>query len=99
MGSMVCRTVAGDPDLELVAAVDPHHAGFEVREVTGADASGVQIAPSVEALADAGAEVAVDFTAAAAARENLQFCAANGIHAVVGTTGLGPADFDELRRL
>src|SRR5439155_10916350 len=72
MGSMVCRTVADDPDLELVAAIDPHHAGFEVREVTGADVPGVQIMPTAEGLADAGAEVAVDFTEASAARENLR---------------------------
>src|SRR5207302_3998668 len=99
MGSMVCRTVADDPDLELVAAIDPHHAGFEVREVTGADVPGVQIGPTADGLADSGAEVAVDFTEAAAARENLRFCAANKVHAVVGTTGLGPDDFKELDKL
>ena len=40
---------------------------------------------------DAGAEVAVDFTVLDAARENLRWCAAEGVHAVVGTTGFTEA--------
>ena len=37
MGSTVCRAVADDPALELVAAVDPHHSGLDLRQVTGVD--------------------------------------------------------------
>lgn len=46
----------------------------------------------LEKLVEAGAEVAVDFTQPASVMDNLEFCIANGIHAVVGTTG-----FDEER--
>ena len=99
MGSTVCRAVFDDPDLELVAAVDPHHAGLDVRQVTGVDVQGLQIAPDAAALAAADADVAVDFTEADAARENLRWCAANGVHAVVGTTGLGESDLDEFGTL
>lgn len=97
MGSTVCCAVAADPDLELVAAVDTHHVGLDVRSVTGADVHGVQILGSPEAFLDAGVEVAVDFTVIDAARKNLQFCADHGIHAVVGTTGFTDADYEELR--
>jgi len=45
----------------------------------------------------AGAEVVVDFTVAAAARENLPRLAGWGMHAVVGTTGFDAADLDALR--
>ncbi len=38
------------------------------------------------------AQVVVDFTIASAARQNLPWLAERGIHAVVGTTGLGPDD-------
>ena len=96
MGSAVCRAVAQDPDLELVAAVDPLHAGIDVRAVTGVEVPG-QIAGDAEALAAAGAQVAVDFTVAEAARANLRWCARNLVHAVVGTTGLSEADLEELR--
>jgi len=86
MGATVCAAVAGDADLELVAAVDPGHGG-EVVE-------GVAIATDTEAMAVA--EVAVDFTALAAARSNARWCAEHGVHAVIGTTGFRPADIDEL---
>ena len=99
MGATVCKAVVADPELELVAAVDPHHSGLDVRTVTGADVAHLQIAPEADALADAGADVAVDFTVAAAARENLAWCASHGVHAVVGTTGLSEGDIEELRRL
>ena len=97
MGSTVCRAVADDPDLELVAAVDPHHGGIDLRQVIGPGASGIQISANADALVEAGTEVAVDFTEAAAARANLRWCAAHRIHSVVGTTGLTGTDLDVLR--
>src|SRR5262245_25386752 len=45
------------------------------------------------------AEVAVDFTVGNAARDNLRWCAANGVHAVVGTSGFTDADFTEFGEL
>ncbi|MDP9074535.1 MAG: 4-hydroxy-tetrahydrodipicolinate reductase [Actinomycetota bacterium] len=92
MGAEVCRAVAGDPELELVAAVDPNHAGRDLRDLRGADHPAIGLAASAEALHEAGAEVAVDFTIAAAARGNLAWCAAHATHAVVGTSGFGQAD-------
>jgi 4-hydroxy-tetrahydrodipicolinate reductase len=97
MGSTVCRAVDDAPDLELAAAVDPAAAGRPVTDVAG-DAPLV-IAGSAEALKAAEVEVAVDFTVAAAARENLRWCAGNGVHAVCGTTGLDAAEVEELRGL
>ena len=96
MGSTVCRAVVADPELQLVAAVDPLHAGIDLRGVTGADLRGLQVSSDVESLARAEAHVAVDFTHIDAARANLAWCAANGVHAVVGTSGFTPADYDEL---
>jgi 4-hydroxy-tetrahydrodipicolinate reductase len=90
MGRAVCEAVDADPALELVAAVDPAHAGSTIAAVT--------VAAEPAALADAGAEVAVDFTVLAAARANALWCASEGIHAVVGTTGWGLDDLDELTK-
>src|SRR5437763_389193 len=87
MGATVCDAVAGDPDLELVAAIDPKASGT---------VHGIELAPTIEALFDVDADVAVDFTEAAAARENLRWLAEQGIHAVVGTTGMTPEDLDEI---
>jgi 4-hydroxy-tetrahydrodipicolinate reductase len=97
MGSAVCQAVVADPELELVAAVDPHHEGLDLRSVTGVDLPGVQVRGDPHALADAGVEVAVDFTVADAARDNAAWCAARGIHAVIGTSGFSDSDVDGLR--
>jgi 4-hydroxy-tetrahydrodipicolinate reductase len=96
MGSTVCRAVVEDPELDLVAAVDPLHADIDLRQL-GVPAAGLQVARTADALADAQADVAVDFTVLDAARENLVWCADHGVHAVVGTTGFSPADLDDLR--
>ncbi|MCU0268314.1 MAG: 4-hydroxy-tetrahydrodipicolinate reductase [Acidimicrobiales bacterium] len=96
MGATVCRAVCDDPDLELVAAVDPHHAGLDLRQVTGVDLP-LQIGSAPDGFPDAGVEVAVDFTHLEAARGNLAYLAEHGIHAVVGTTGFSDDDYAGFR--
>ena len=49
-----------------------------------------------EQLVDAAAEVAVDFTTPDAVKDNIRFCLDNGIHVVVGTTGMDDADLEEV---
>jgi 4-hydroxy-tetrahydrodipicolinate reductase len=93
MGATVCAAVLDAPDCELVAAVDPQHAG---ERVAGSD---LTIDPSPEALEAASAQVSVDFTVIGGARENLRWCAAHDVHAVVGTTGFTEDDLDELANL
>lgn len=99
MGSTVCGAVDDDPDLELAAVVDPHYEGLDLPAVTRADLPALHLLGRADALAGAAVDVAVDFTDVDAARENLRWCAANGVHAVVGTTGFTSADLEELARL
>ena len=96
MGRTVCAAIAAEPDLDLVAAVDPYHAGIDLQQL-GVAGTGLQVAGSPDAFIDANAEVAVDFTVRDAARQNLEWCADHGIHAVVGTTGFSADDLDALR--
>lgn len=49
-------------------------------------------------LVETGAEVIVDFTQPNAVMGNLEFCIANGINAVVGTTGFTPERLDQVRQ-
>ena len=58
MGSTVCRAVMDDPDLELVAVVDPHHAGLDLRQVTGLDTDLV-VDADADGTLDAGAELRI----------------------------------------
>jgi len=87
MGRTVCAAVVADPDLELVAAVDT---------MGGDDVEGVAMAREPQALVDGGAEVAVDFTRPDAVLANVLWCVDNGVHVVVGTTGM---TLDDLGRI
>jgi 4-hydroxy-tetrahydrodipicolinate reductase len=60
--------------------------------------AGVEHGGSLDALTAAGAEVAVDFTTPEAVKDNVRFCMDNGIHVVVGTTGLGDEDLAEIEK-
>ena len=84
----------GADDCELVAAVDPQHAG---EPVAGTRPHDLRRRPRRSRTR--GAEVSVDFTVVAAARENLRWCAAHDVHAVVGTTGFTEDDLDEFANL
>ncbi len=48
-------------------------------------------------VADAGAQVVVDFTHPDVVMDNVRFCVDQGIHAVVGTTGFDSPRFDQVR--
>ena len=93
MGATVCDAVRAAVDCELVAGVDPSRAG---EPMSGTD---IVIAPDASAFTAAGVEVSIDFTVLQAARENLRWCAAHDVHAVVGTTGFSTDDLDEYAEL
>jgi 4-hydroxy-tetrahydrodipicolinate reductase len=82
MGREVAHAVVTDPDLELVALVDPSHAGVDIE--------GVGVVASLEALIDADTQVAVEFTRPEAAPANITWCIEHGLHVVTGTTGFDP---------
>ncbi|NNN14861.1 MAG: 4-hydroxy-tetrahydrodipicolinate reductase [Acidimicrobiaceae bacterium] len=98
MGSTVAQTVIAQPDLKLVAVVDPRLSGIEFEHATGVSGSGLSISGDISEIVRSGADVVVDFTTAASAFENLKYCASHGISAVVGTTGLDQTKMDELDR-
>ena len=89
MGAAVCDSVAADPELELVAAVDP--------KAVGQPRGNVEVHGELRALADAQAQVVVDFSVAAASRVAVPWLAMHGIHAVVGTTGFTDDDLAAFR--
>ncbi|MDH4363086.1 MAG: 4-hydroxy-tetrahydrodipicolinate reductase [Acidimicrobiia bacterium] len=96
MGKVVCQAVAAEPDLSLVAGIDPSYAGIDIGEVAGVETGHFAVSRTNDALLQAGVEVVVDFTHIEAARANLQFCGANGLHAVVGTSGFTEDDQAEI---
>ncbi|HWD09722.1 MAG TPA: 4-hydroxy-tetrahydrodipicolinate reductase [Actinomycetota bacterium] len=96
MGAEVCRAVAAAGDMALAAAVDPGAVGRPVAEVAGVPGAGLIVSGDPAAMAAAGVEVAVDFTIAPSAVPNIHWCIDHGVHAVVGTSGIPPAEVEAL---
>jgi 4-hydroxy-tetrahydrodipicolinate reductase len=74
---------------EVCKAVD---AAEDMQLVAAVDAD-----DPIEDLVTSGAQAVVDFTHPDVVMGNLEFCIANGIHAVVGTTGFDQTRLDRLR--
>jgi 4-hydroxy-tetrahydrodipicolinate reductase len=106
MGGEVCRAVARDPDLELVAAVDPRFEDADLAALAGAgsspvgtESSPIEFVSGISDLALGEIDVAVDFTVADAAVQTMRWCAQQGVHAVVGTTGIATDVLSELEEM
>lgn len=59
----------------------------------------IDVGDDPKVAVEAGAQVAVDFTTPDSALGNIEFCIANGIHAVVGTSGFGPDKIARVQEL
>jgi 4-hydroxy-tetrahydrodipicolinate reductase len=92
-GGPIARAIAADDDLELVSGVSRSAAGTSFEE------TGAPIFGSVwEALERTEAEVVVDYTDAAAVKENVLAALARKTAVVVGSSGLTAEDFEEVDR-
>jgi 4-hydroxy-tetrahydrodipicolinate reductase len=99
MGQMVCRAVAEDPELALVAAVDRSNVGEAIGPMIGKPHLEVAVAEELHELLTAEVEVAVDFTHPDVVRDDVEWAVAHAVDIVVGTTGLDDADLDRIRTL
>lgn len=86
MGHEVVRAVTAQPDMQVVAAVDPQRAGSMLDDGAG----GTVLLQDDLAAAIAGSEphVLVDFTHPTVVEGNLGVALAAGVDCVVGTTGI-----------
>jgi 4-hydroxy-tetrahydrodipicolinate reductase len=99
MGAETIRAVLRQEDMALVAAVDPSAAGKQVSAFAGGQTE-LRIAGDLAAhLAGARPEVLVDFTLPEAVMANVRAGLKSRVACVVGTTGLKPADLEEIAQL
>jgi 4-hydroxy-tetrahydrodipicolinate reductase len=96
MGQLVCRAVADDPDLALVAAVDPEGGGLPIGQIVGHPEIDVKVSEELDTLLQSETRVAVDFTNSGAVMDNVRWAIGHAINIVVGTTGLQPGDLEEI---
>jgi 4-hydroxy-tetrahydrodipicolinate reductase len=96
MGQLVCRSVVEDPELVLVAAVDRSRRGESIGRVIGHPEIDVVLSDELDSFLQAEVEVAVDFTHPDVVGDDIQWCIDHAMHVVVGTTGLGPDELEEV---
>ena len=89
MGRMVCRAVAADPDLALVAAVSRSEPGRSLADAIGLDgeAGEVVLADRLEVLAEAERRCSSTSRPRASRPTTWPGASSTRIHVVVGTTG------------
>jgi 4-hydroxy-tetrahydrodipicolinate reductase len=86
-------------DLTLSAGVSRSSAGQSLAAAAGSASHGLVYATVAEALESAAVEVLVDYTSAAAVKDNVWTAVGAGVHAVIGSSGLTSQDYEELDRL
>src|SRR5712691_7002901 len=99
MGLMVCRSVAEQADMALVAAIDRSHVDEPIGQLIGLPKLDVRVSDELDALMDADVEVAVDFTHPDVVMENARWATAHAVHLVVGTTGVTQERLDDIARM
>jgi 4-hydroxy-tetrahydrodipicolinate reductase len=97
MGKEVVRAVHGASDMELVAAVDPGHVGEDAGTLAGVVGLGIEVVGGLgDELQRVRPDAVVDFTSPLVAMANARVVLGAGVHLVIGTTGLGEEDLQEL---
>ena len=95
----IVAAIDGTSDLRLVSGVSRSAAGQSLTTAAGSASPGSVYATVAEALASAPADVLIDYTSAAAVRDNVWTAVGAGVHAVIGSSGLTWQDYQELDRL
>jgi 4-hydroxy-tetrahydrodipicolinate reductase len=86
-------------DLMLSSGVSRSAAGQSLAAAAGSASRGAVYATVAAALESAQVDVLIDYTSAAAVRNNVWTAVGAGVHAVVGSSGLTSEDYEELDRL
>ena len=86
-------------DLTLSSGVSRSAAGQSLATAAGSTSHGFVYATVGEALESAQVDVLIDYTSAAAVKNNVWTAVAGGVHAVIGSSGLISEDYEELDRL
>ncbi|MCA1727021.1 MAG: 4-hydroxy-tetrahydrodipicolinate reductase [Actinobacteria bacterium] len=99
MGRQVCQAIAEDGDVALVAAISPHRVGESIGAIIGHPEVDVRVSDVLDTALQAESDVLVDFTNPDAVMDNVRWAIDHAIHLVVGTTGIGPDELEEIGRL
>lgn len=100
MGREMTKGLLNSPKIEVVGAVDLVQVGTDIGLLNGFPPVGVAISNDLAGVLDQSRpQVLVDFTVARAALENAKQAVLHGVCPVIGTTGLGGEELEELHIL
>jgi 4-hydroxy-tetrahydrodipicolinate reductase len=98
VGQPLCVAVSETDDLRLVGAVSRTHQGHNLKDVIGDPRLDVTVSGSVAQALATPTDVLVDFTRADVVKAHVMTAIHQGVHVVVGTSGLTEEDFVEIDR-
>jgi 4-hydroxy-tetrahydrodipicolinate reductase len=93
MGGRIAAAVRAEPDLRITAATEQPASLFIGRDagiVARIGEVGVPVSAAIDEALARGVDVAIDFTAPAAAVKHAQACARAKVALIIGTTGFSP---------
>ena len=96
-GRALVDAVLQAPDLSLASAVSRSAAGRDLGEALGREQLGVPVYGRVAEALD-GVDVLIDYTSAAAVKENAMAAVEAGVAVVIGSSGLTASDFEKIDR-
>lgn len=98
VGRPLCLAVSEADDLSLVGAVSRSHQGRRLKDVVGGSNVDLIISGSVADALEAPTDVFVDYTKAEVVKANVLTAIGNGVHTVIGSSGLTDEDFVEINQ-
>ncbi|MGE4221523.1 MAG: 4-hydroxy-tetrahydrodipicolinate reductase [Alphaproteobacteria bacterium] len=96
VGKALVPAVRAQEDMVLAGAVSRAAAGQDAGTAIGLDAVGVIVAATLEEALATPSDVLVDYTKPHVVKDHVLAAIAAGRHVVVGTSGLGAADYAEI---
>lgn len=96
VGRALVAALARHDALRLAAAVSRSHAGQDAGEAVGLPALGVEVAGSLKEALETPFDVLIDYTKPHVVKAHALSALEHGRHVVVGTSGLGGADYEEI---
>jgi 4-hydroxy-tetrahydrodipicolinate reductase len=92
LGREVLLAAEARSDVAIVSAVAPRSEGRKLSEVVRESRADLVLSASVSSALEQPADVLIDYTKPSAAMSNVLTAIDRGVHVVIGTTGLSPAD-------
>lgn len=97
-GRALVAALRDSETFQLTSAVARQSAGLDLGLATGGAALGVTVSPTVQEALKAGADVLIDYSHPTVVKDHVLTALRHRVPAVVGTSGLSPADFQEIQK-